>query len=150
MKPSDLFAHWERVQRQTLAAIDLFSDSELAFRPFPASWPVGEIMLHIAGAEDGWFRHVVWREVSEWPPDGRLDEHPSRAAIKAVVSSVHSRTAAYLASLDESDLQRTIEFPWGGSASLYWVIWHVIEHEIHHRGELSLILGLLGRQGTGI
>jgi uncharacterized damage-inducible protein DinB len=24
---------------------------------------------------------------------------------------------------------------------------HILEHEIHHRGELSLILGLLGREG---
>jgi uncharacterized damage-inducible protein DinB len=27
------------------------------------------------------------------------------------------------------------------------MLWHVVEHEIHHRGELSLILGLLGREG---
>jgi uncharacterized damage-inducible protein DinB len=27
------------------------------------------------------------------------------------------------------------------------MIGHLIEHEIHHRGELSLILGLLGREG---
>ena len=27
------------------------------------------------------------------------------------------------------------------------MIEHMIDHEIHHRGELSLILGLLGREG---
>jgi len=27
------------------------------------------------------------------------------------------------------------------------MLWHTIEHEIHHRGELSLTLGLLGRAG---
>jgi uncharacterized damage-inducible protein DinB len=30
------------------------------------------------------------------------------------------------------------------------VIWHVLEHEIHHRGELSLIHGLLGREGLDV
>ena len=146
MKPSDMFAHWERVQRGTLTVIDHFHDSDLSFRPFPNAWPAGEIMLHIAGAEDGWFRHVVWREVSDWPPDARLDDHASRDAIKTVISTVHIRTVAYLATLDENDLQRRIDLPWGGAASLSWVIWHVIEHEIHHRGELSLILGLLGQK----
>jgi uncharacterized damage-inducible protein DinB len=34
--------------------------------------------------------------------------------------------------------------------SLGWIIWHVLEHEIHHRGELSLILGLLGREGLDV
>jgi len=33
---------------------------------------------------------------------------------------------------------------------LGWIIWHVLEHEIHHRGELSLILGLLGREGLDV
>jgi len=27
------------------------------------------------------------------------------------------------------------------------MLMHTLEHEIHHRGELSLILGLLGRKG---
>jgi uncharacterized damage-inducible protein DinB len=49
--------------------------------------------------------------------------------------------------MDERELGRRIELPWGGHTSLGWVVWHVLEHEIHHRGELSLILGLLGREG---
>ena len=27
------------------------------------------------------------------------------------------------------------------------MLWHVLEHEIHHRAELSLTLGLLGHEG---
>jgi uncharacterized damage-inducible protein DinB len=27
------------------------------------------------------------------------------------------------------------------------MVWHVMEHEIHHRGELSLLLGMLGHEG---
>jgi uncharacterized damage-inducible protein DinB len=25
-----------------------------------------------------------------------------------------------------------------------WIVWHVLEHEIHHGGELSLALGMSG------
>jgi uncharacterized damage-inducible protein DinB len=25
-----------------------------------------------------------------------------------------------------------------------WVVWHVMEHDLHHGGELSLILGMHG------
>jgi len=28
-----------------------------------------------------------------------------------------------------------------------WIVWHVLEHEIHHGGELSLALGGYGLQG---
>ena len=38
----------------------------------------------------------------------------------------------------------------GETFSLQWIIWHVLEHEIHHRGELSFILGTLGRTGLDV
>jgi hypothetical protein len=28
-----------------------------------------------------------------------------------------------------------------------WVIWHLLEHDLHHGGEISLILGLNGIEG---
>jgi uncharacterized damage-inducible protein DinB len=28
-----------------------------------------------------------------------------------------------------------------GDAPRGWIIWHVLEHEIHHGGEISLVLG---------
>jgi uncharacterized damage-inducible protein DinB len=28
-----------------------------------------------------------------------------------------------------------------------WIVWHVMEHEIHHGGELSLALGTHGLEG---
>ncbi|MCE7990102.1 MAG: hypothetical protein DYG89_53840, partial [Caldilinea sp. CFX5] len=47
-------------------------------------------------------------------------------------------------------LDQTYTIPGGHAFSLGWIIWHVLEHEIHHRGELSLILGLLGREGLDV
>ncbi len=41
----------------------------------------------------------------------------------------------------------TVETPWGAKSRRIELLWHVIEHEIHHRGELSLMLGMLGREG---
>ncbi|HEX4716084.1 MAG TPA: DinB family protein [Ktedonobacteraceae bacterium] len=31
-----------------------------------------------------------------------------------------------------------------------WIIWHVIEHDLHHGGEISLILGTHGLTGIAI
>jgi uncharacterized damage-inducible protein DinB len=53
----------------------------------------------------------------------------------------------FLSGLKLEDLKVCIDFPWDGNGSLAWIIWHVLEHEIHHRGELSLILGIMGRKG---
>jgi len=151
MKLSDLFSHWEQVHTDTLATVDRFDDVELHFTPYEESWPAGQIMLHIAEAEDGWLRCVVKREQQEWP-EYPLAQYPTVEAIRAVLSQVHARTASYLATLELEDLQRPIPSRWreGATIPLGWIIWHVLEHEIHHRGELSLILGMLGREGLDV
>ena len=52
--------------------------------------------------------------------------------------------------LEEPDLDRLIEAPWGKQIILGWIIWHELEHETHHRGELSLILGIVGHEGLDV
>ena len=150
MKLSQLFSHWAQIRRELLDTIDKFDDADLQFVPFEGAWPAGQVMLHIADAERGWFDYVVRRQVPEWPPDLLLADHPTVDAIKAVLVDVHLCTEAYLASLDLKDLDNVISRPWGRDLTLGWIIWHVLEHEIHHRGELSLMLGLLGREGLDV
>jgi uncharacterized damage-inducible protein DinB len=50
-----------------------------------------------------------------------------------------------LKSWDVSDLARTYLHKWNGqvyTVSRQWTIWRVLSHDIHHGGELSLMLGL--------
>ncbi len=107
-------------------------------------------MLHIADAEEGWFRYTVTRELDAWPDQYTLENYPTREAVKSALAEVHARTVRYLDSLGELDNAREVRSPEGETFPLLWVIWHVLEHEIHHRGELSLILGMLGREGLDV
>jgi uncharacterized damage-inducible protein DinB len=150
MKPGQLFSHWKQVRKELIWTIDQFGDEELSHVPFENSWPIGEIMLHIASAEEGWFRYVVKGELSDWP-DYELDSFRDIESIKMLLNEVHEGTEEFLDGLESVDLERAINLPWSDSQlSLGWIIWHVLEHEIHHRGELSLILGLLGREGLDV
>jgi len=150
MIPAQIFSHWKQIRADLLATIDSFTDQELHYAPFEGSWPVGQIMIHIADAEDGWFRYVITKDLDMWPDHYTLENYPTRAAIKNMLREVHAQTEAYLDSLDVNDLFHEITSPQGEKFSLYWIIWHVLEHEIHHRGELSLALGLLGRDGLDV
>jgi uncharacterized damage-inducible protein DinB len=150
VKPNEMFSHWERVRDGLLHTIDLFCEDNLLYIPSETSRTVGGTMLHIADAEDGWFRYAVTKELEEWPLQYILENYPNREAIKKVLTDVHERTKEYLDTLEETDMARVIEVPWDEKLYLGWILWHVLEHEIHHRGELSLILGLLGREGLDV
>lgn len=150
MNVGELFSHWVQIRKDLLTTIDKFEEDELLYVADNTDWPVGKIMLHIGDAEQGWFQYVVINELEAWP-DIRLEDYPDKVAIKTKLMEIHERTEAYLSTLSLVDLEREIKLPWSESTlKLNWIIWHVLEHEIHHRGELSLILGLLGREGLDV
>jgi uncharacterized damage-inducible protein DinB len=110
---------------------------------------LGTVARHIANTEEGWLRYVAARELDAWPSLVHED-YRTVASIKALLARVHDWTTAYLATLEASDLDRTIRAPWDEDLSLRWIVWHVLEHEIHHRGEIFLMLGLLGLEAPDI
>jgi uncharacterized damage-inducible protein DinB len=138
---------WTQVRARLLETVDKFADSELDFRPFPASWTVRRLMLHIAHEENGEFNHGLTQMLPAFPAEYDPAQYPNLAALKALLAEVHAPNQAYLAALNDADLERTIHAPWDTDYRLAEMVEHLIEHEIHHRAELSLILGMLGKQG---
>lgn len=149
MKPIHMFSHWGQVRADLYATIDMFYQGELTFVPFKGSWSIGQIMLHIGDTENYWIHMIVRHEIDPWT-SYRLADYPTTSAIKEVLKSVREKTIAFLTSIDENDLDKEHKTPDGQPYTLRWILWHVFEHEIHHRGELSLSLGLLGRNGLDV
>lgn len=145
----EYFSHWDQVHNDTLKTFGMFQDQELSFAPFPGAWTVGDLMLHIADTEERWLRHVVLKEVSE-VPIYTVEQYPTIEAIQDRLRETHRRTVQDLEGWDERDLEYAAITDLGEELHLGWIIWHVLEHEIHHRGELSLILGMLGREGLDV
>jgi uncharacterized damage-inducible protein DinB len=149
MKAAQLFAHWKTVRRDLLRALDKLEPEHLAFTPREDLRSLAEIIVHIAEAEEGWFHYTVTRELDAWPERPAAD-YATVPALKALLDDVHARTWAYLDTVDEADLDRVVDLPWDGELPLRWIIWHVLEHEIHHRGEIFLMLGLLDMEAPDI
>lgn len=142
-----LLSHWQNVRTGLIETIDKFREAELDFKPYPSGWTVRQLMLHIAHEENGEFNLGIVQTIEEFPAGYATQEYPSLESIKRLLESVHSEPLKYLHTLNAADLNQVIRTPWGIQQRLIELIEHMIEHEIHHRAELSLILGLLGREG---
>ncbi len=142
-----VLSRWQKVRAGLLDTIDRFRDDELDFRPFPASWSVRRLMLHIAHEEYGEFAYGIAQTLKEFPPEYDDRTYPTLNDIKMLLGSVHAQTLAFLEKSSDADLSKAIQTPWGKRPLLIEMIDHMIEHELHHRGELSLVLGMLGREG---
>jgi len=149
MNAAELFSHWKAVRHGLHQALDRLTEEQLAFVPREGLWSLGTVACHIANAEDGWFRYVAAQELDEWPSFDDT-QYRSVASIVALLNEVHGHTMAYLQKIDVADLDRIIVAPWGAELTLRFIIWHVLEHEISHRGEIYLMLGLMGMEAPDL
>ncbi len=150
MNLNTLFGHWDLVRQGLLTVVQTFDGDELAQRPFPSSWSVHEIICHIANTEAGWIHFAAWRKLDTWPEPYTAVDYPTIADLVNLLNTIHAQTEVWLASLTLEDLNNVVSFGDGEIFTVGWIIWHVIEHEIHHRGELSLYLGQLGHKGLDV
>jgi uncharacterized damage-inducible protein DinB len=147
MNGTKIIQLWSRIRQGLIDTIKSFSGEELNYVPFEGSYSVRQIILHIAQEEYGEIQYGITRKIGEFPPQFRPDEYPTIGSAIALLASVHEETCKCLESLNHEELADEIEVQWGETRPLIDFVVHVMEHEIHHRGELSLILGLLGREG---
>ncbi len=146
MNAAEYFDHWAKVWRDLQLGIAVLRDEQLSFRPAERySRTVGDILRHIINVEQGWIHYVVRRSLSSWPEEnaGQLD---TVRAIQAELTRTHKETMDYLNTVPMDDFNRIVQVPGDGTPKLGWILWHVLEQQIHHRGELFLCLSLLGME----
>ena len=149
MQPSIIFYPWKKVRKDLLDLLEQFDETELEFKPFPSAWPVGKIFLHIAETEDYWIHYLIRKEIPE-NPHYEFKDFPSKSAIRMKLRVTAERTESFIETLKEPDMEWVFRTPRGENLVMFNVLWHVLEHTLHHRGELSLIQGLLGRKGLDV
>ena len=158
---------WAENQRLLLEAIGTLTAEQLSSRTAPFQWSVWQLAAHMAGTRAYWFHDVLdegdravremFRVDSTTVPDLPLedagwedDERHARTASELV--EAFDRTWAMvgvcLGRWTAEDL--VVEFPRSRrsgevrTVTRGWVVWHLIEHDLHHGGEISQILGSNG------
>lgn len=140
----DVREHLERFRAVTLQVLEIVTDDELSWRPDADSYSCGQQLLHIAQAEDFYSRGLF---ENDWSMDRlRLPRTiDTRREIRAFFAEVRQRTLAHLDALDPASLGRIWDVP-GAPMPLTlrsW-LWFVVEHEIHHKAQLSVYLRRMG------
>ena len=142
MKAADLYPYWRLARRDLVTALSQLNDAQLDFSPKQDMRSIGDVARHIIDAEAGWVNLVVLQKDEPWPqyPQERL---PTVQSILDEMERVHAITTELLQEHDVRWLDETRE-QGGHDFALRWVFWHILDHEIHHRGEIFLMIGMLG------
>jgi uncharacterized damage-inducible protein DinB len=140
----DLIEHFERYRAVTLQALGLVSDQQLAWRPARDYYSLCQQFIHIAQAEDFQTHGLFARN---WDFDRvRLPRTCwKREQIQAYFSEVRTYTLSQLQQLNRAQLDEKLEIPGTpGTWSLRSWLWFVLEHELHHKGQIWVYLRQIG------
>lgn len=142
----DLYRHWETDLRPiTLTALRRMTPEQLHFKPEGFGRSSWELAVHMCDCE--W--HWIWRNALKKEPwETKWDENRFRDLDDLIDywSAIHRTTVEWLRDTPVSHLNRKFpmpytEFPF---ATMNWLIYHVMEHEIHHRGQIFMLLRMQG------
>ena len=152
-----LYKGWDVYQKQLVKVITPLAAEQLALRAAPQLRSIGMIAAHIVGARVRWFHRLMGEGGVDIHLLGTWDrpEAPVRSAAELVEGLEDSWQLIQnsLAHWTLADLDYVFEGTYGGeeySLTRQWIIWHVIEHDLHHGGEISLTLGAHGMVGLDL
>ncbi len=148
MNAKQQFEYWSAVRQGLFEALDLLRDEQLDFTPCKGLWSLRETIVHIASTEDGWLRYYTQNRRHE--PEPQPADYATISSLKTLLDEMHQRTLEQFAIDPPGMMEQVCRLPWGGEVSMGWAIWHVLEHEIHHRGEVYLMLGMMGIEAPDV
>ena len=148
-----IYENWRGYQEKLRDCISPLSNEQLSLQPAPHMWPVGQLVQHIISVRAGWFSGTLQDEddamtaYMEWGQRDSPDRSGAELArgLDETWAFIESRLQLWTA----DDCAQTFPDEWDGQVwqvSRSWVIYHVLEHDLHHGGEVSLILGMNGLQ----
>ena len=144
-----IYDGWENYQRLLTQAIAPLSEAQLALGAAPHLLPIGVLAAHIIAARVYWMHDMLSEGSAEIAPLQKWDDpgEPARSAAELVggLETTWRLVQDPLARWTPEDLAQTVEVVRRGRERTFtrqWVIWHLIEHDLHHGGEISFSLGI--------
>ncbi len=150
-----IYDGWHTYQTELIKALAPLTGEQLRLTSSDEMRSVGAIATHIVKTRAGWFyfdleeQDSTFKEILDW----QADDPRSRTAAELVTglettwAIMQTIIAGWTA--DQWAKTFTAEDDYGKwEFSRAWVIWHLIEHDLHHGGELSITLGAHGLKGV--
>lgn len=139
----ELCEYFEKVRARTRRVADGIPPDRLEWTWAPGKFTLGDILRHLASIERDMYAENAQGRPSRYAGHGReLADGPE--AVRAYVERCHAEAMAIFRGLSDEDLERDCETPAGAKLRVGKWLRLMIEHEIHHRGQLYMALGILG------
>ena len=139
----EFLSHFEKVRLRTRRVAECLPADRVEWSYKPGAFTLGDLVRHIAVTERYIWAETVHRRPSRYTTHGR-ELADGRDAVLAFLDRLHAESMTLFRALTPEQLVEKCATPEGTKLTTWKWLRMMPEHEIHHRGQLYTMLGLLG------
>ncbi len=135
--------YFEKIRERTLRVIRCVPRENIEWTYKEGKFTFGDVIRHLATIERFMYAENVQLKPSRYPGHARelADGYDN---VLQFMNRLHSESVEIFRSLSDEDLQRKCVTPGGAPIATWKWLRAMVEHEIHHRGQIYMYLGVLG------
>ena len=135
--------YFGNVRERTMRVARCVPPDKLDWSYAAGKFTLGDLLRHIAVTERYLFAENVRGRSSRYTTHGR-ELADSLDKILPFMERLHAESIDIFGKLSDDDLQRKCRNVGGLEITISTYLRSMIEHEVHHRGQLYICLGILG------
>lgn len=135
--------YYEKVRGRTLRVINCIPPDKIDWTYREGKFTLGDLIRHIAAIERFMYAETVQGKPSRY--DGHKQEFVEGFdKTLSYFNGLHYDSMEIFKSLTNEDLQSKCQTPAGTQITVWKWLRAMVEHEIHHRGQIYVYLAMLG------
>ena len=147
----DLAKGWQGYQDHLVGVVKPLTEEQLALGAGSHLRTIGQLAAHIVATRAGWLHNILGEGPAEFAAmhEWDVDDAPARGGeeLAQALELTWQTIRDGLARWSTPDYDEVLTIHRKGRTGSYargWVIWHLLEHDLHHGGELAFSLGMHG------
>jgi uncharacterized damage-inducible protein DinB len=139
----EFLQHFDRVRARTRRVAACIPAEHIEWTYKAGAFTLGDLVRHIAITERGIWAETVHARPSRYASHGR-ELADGRDEVLAFLDRMHDESMAEFRALTPESLAGKCATPEGSRLTTWKWLRMMPEHEIHHRGQIYLMLSMLG------
>lgn len=135
--------YYENLRKRTLKVIECIPPDQMDWTHTAGKFTFADLIRHLAATERFMFAETVQNKKSIYPGHEK-DLAEEYDDVLQFLNEMHDESMQVFSRLTDEDLQKKCLTPNDTPITVWKWLRALAEHEIHHRGQIYALLGMLG------
>jgi uncharacterized damage-inducible protein DinB len=140
---SSFLDYYGKIRQRTLRVVECIPPEKFDWTYREGTFSFADLIRHMAAIERYLYAETVQMKPSRYPGHGK-ELADGAENVRAFMDRLHAESVEIFGRLTDEDLKKKCITPTGAAIGIGKWLRALVEHEVHHRGQICIYLGMLG------